>query len=707
MKSCRACGTTDLPDYARFCGHCGQPLSATTTIDKVMNTGRFLPAYVQSPDIFTAYSSIPLCVRKLLGHLPMPIQRFIVVALTRAQDTEPEIPRTRHQKVAGPEPITWGWLPMLALTSSLGVFAVAYAYNAARNNATGANIFFYFGLLLIFVPSLVRLLSPSASRFERISLLCVTGICFYLVKVMLSPLSFSEFDEFLHWRTADDIARSGHLFSVNALLPISPFYSGLEIVTNALSRLSGLSTFKAGTIVIGVARLVMILSLFILNEQVTKSPRLAGIATILYMSNPHFLFFDSLFAYESLALPLATLMLFAVAQHETLNSERHWMMLIAWIVLGAVIMTHHMTNFIFDGFLLLWAVLYAFLHPVSLRQSSLIKTTLLGVFLTAVRVVLLKNVLVQYITSFGNDTLSELEQLLAGSDSTHHLFIDYAHQPTSQWEHMIALSSVGFISLCLPFALLCLWQRYRYNALVCMFGVISLSYPAIQALHLTNSGAEASDRASAFIFIPITCALAIFIVQFWPVRRLSWKHTLLISCTTAVVFLGGIILGAGPSSSILPGPYLVAADARSIEPEGIQTAIWARLYLGPNNRIATDRTNQLLMSTYGDQRLVTPSEDNIDVTDVFFSPSLDAYELSLLQRAQVHYLVVDQRLSQALPSVGYYFEQGEPGSFDRTTPINLKVLTKFDTIPQINRLLDSGDIVIYDTGGLIDAPKKP
>jgi hypothetical protein len=123
--------------------------------------------------------------------------------------------------------------------------------------------------------------------------------------------------------------------------------------------------------------------------------------------------------------------------------------------------------------------------------------------------------------------------------------------------------------------------------------------------------------------------------------------------------------------------------------------------------MATDRVNQLLMSTYGDQYLVTPIGDNMDVTDVFFSPTLGPYEISLLKQAQVRYLVIDLRLSSALPEAGYYFEQGEPESYQRTAPIDREYLTKFDTISRINRVFDSGDIVIYDIGGLINAPEKP
>src|SRR5205823_4106453 len=162
-----------------------------------------------------------------------------------------------------------GLLPVLTLTSTVGLFLVSFAYYISQYGTPVLEFFFLFGLLLIFVPNVVRLMSPAPSRLERIGLLCVAGICFYLVQLMISPLHFSGFDEFLHWRTADDIARIGHLFSENSMLPVSPYYPGLETVTNALSTTSGLSTFHAAIIVISAARLLMILSLFMLYEQVT------------------------------------------------------------------------------------------------------------------------------------------------------------------------------------------------------------------------------------------------------------------------------------------------------------------------------------------------------------------------------------------------------------------------------------------------------
>jgi len=701
---CSSCGT-ELPGGAHFCRQCGYPLDATVRIGRRTSKAPSSPG-VAPLDGSAADSQTSIRSRNALSKLPVPVQRVIAAVLVRARDAQPEVSSGNADEATESQSISWGWLPILALTSALGMLSAAHGYTIARYGATAGDFFFWLGILIIFTPAVVRLLSPGVSRFERITLLCIVGTCFYLVDVMASPSAFSGYDAVVHWRTADDITRSAHLFSENSLLPTSPFYPGLEIVTNALSALSGLSTFIAGSIVLGVARLVMILALFILYELITKSARMAGIATMLYMSNPHFLFFDAQFSYESLALPLAALVLFAMARQEISSTGRRWVILTAWVPLIAVVVTHHLTSYVLDGFLLLWTVIYIFQHPARLRQSKLAPTALLGISLSLAWIAVRGNPVVEYLSSYFGSAVDELGGIVVGTNSARHFFAVYAGQPAPLWERIAAFSSVALIVLGLPFGLLCLWQRYRSNALACALGIASLIYPISLAFRFTTFGSEIPDRAAAFLFIPLGCVLTIFIAQFWPTQRLNRKRISLITCVISVVFVGGVVLGSGPPWELLPGPYLVAADARSIEPEGIQTAIWASSYLGPNNRIATDRTNRLLMTTYGDQHAVTALEDHIDVTPVFFSSSFGPNEAAILRSARVRYLVVDLRLSTALPSVGIYFEVGEPGSYQHTTPISSQALTKFKTIPQINRVFDGGDIVIYDVGGLFNAPEK-
>ncbi len=662
------------------------------------------PMDKQLPDTSSTRSHVSSHLHTTLDKLPMPLIQGISALIRRASDPEPEAPLKQAITIP-PLTIVWGWLPVLTLTSSLGLLSVSFGYTSLRYGATALEFFFWLGILLIFVPPAVRLVLPVASRFERISLLCVAGTCLYLIYIIYSPLSFSPHDAFIHWRTADNIASSQHLFTENTLLPASPFYPGLEIVTNAFSTISGLTTFQAGIIVIGVARLVMILSLFLFYEQITQSARIAGIATILYMTNPHFLFFDADFSYESLALPIATFMLFALARHETLNNHRRGIVFIAWIALSAVIVTHHVTDYFFDGFLILWTLMYLFQRSAPRFRSDLSMIALFGVCASLAWISLKGNPVVDYLSSYFGRALVELRQILSGTSSARQLFADYSgSQPTPLWERLLTISSGLLILSCLPIGLLCLWLRYRRNALAWMLGVASLLYPISQVFRFTNFGSEVTDRAAAFLFIPIACILAIFIAQFWPIRWLSRKQISLIACLITILFLGGVI---SPPWQLLPGPYLVVADPRSIEPQGIQAALWAHSYLGPNNRVATDRINGLLMDTYGDQRIQSSIAGDIDVTPVFLSSQLTSDEVLLLKQAKVRFLVVDLRLTTALPTIGFYFEPGEPGSFRRTTPLSLEALTKFTTIAQINRIFDSGDIIIYDVGELINASQKP
>ncbi len=158
----------------------------------------------------------------------------------------------------------------------------------------------------------------------------------------------------------------------------------------------------------------------------------------------------------------------------------------------------------------------------------------------------------------------------------------------------------------------------------------------------------------------------------------------------SVVFLGGVALEAGPIWSNLPGPYMVVADVRSIEPEGIQVSSWAYSHLGENNRVSTDRINRLLMSTYGHQRIVTGSEDKIDVSPVFYASTLDAKEIALLREAKVHYLVVDLRLSTSLPLTASTLNRGNLGHTNLLNQLAELLLQNLVRYPRSSKYLKAG-----------------
>ncbi|HEU4783248.1 MAG TPA: hypothetical protein VFS83_07910, partial [Ktedonobacterales bacterium] len=306
-----------------------------------------------------------------------------------------------------------------------------------------------------------------------------------------------------------------------------------------------------------------------------------------------------------------------------------------------------------------------------------------------------------YLTPVVAGAIHQLQLILAGEAATRQLFHDYGGDVTPLWQRVMASGSVGLILVGIVPGIFWIW-RNRVNAAVLALAVWALLYVPSQALRLSQAGIEVADRATEFVFLGLATVLAIGMTQVKPDilnRRVAiWALSIL----TTVLFIGGIVAGSGPDWERFPGPFLVSADARSLTQEGISAGQWADVHLGPGHRVATDRVNSLLMATYGRQRVITSLDDNIDPSPLFTSLTFDDTDLSILRDTQIQYLVADMRLSTGLPRRGFYFSEIEPNAFNYTAPMSKAALTKFDDLPNVNRVFDSGDIVIYDTGALLN-----
>ena len=195
---------------------------------------------------------------------------------------------------------------VVALIAATGVLVVAVAYLAGRLGHAGApwaNRLYWSGQLLILTPVAARLLSRRALvASETVTLVVVLTVAEYLVKVCYSPAAFTYADELMHWRTTTNLRmQTGKLFTPNNLLPISPYYPGLEEVTSALASITGLGLLTSGLIVAGLAHLLFVCVLFVLFRYVSGSHRVAGVALLLYSSESLFQSFDSMFVYETIA----------------------------------------------------------------------------------------------------------------------------------------------------------------------------------------------------------------------------------------------------------------------------------------------------------------------------------------------------------------------------------------------------------------------
>jgi hypothetical protein len=619
--------------------------------------------------------------------------------------------------------INLGILPGLCFSNSLILIVLALANTVSRNNNPIAPALLWFSLLAIFVPTALRLVSIHVPRLERIGLVVLLGCSLYMVKIMHSPLDFTFHDEFLHWQTVKNIVVSGQLFTQNPILPVSPLYPGLENITAALASLSGLSVVDSGMIVLGVARIGFMLALFLFYERIGGSARLGGIAALLYTANSNFIFFDSQFSYESLSLPIATAILYAVASRDDGYESNFWQKLLLPLPLICLVaITHHITGYVLAAFLTLWTVLSFF------RRSKRWSWISLGaVAAMTMGLVLSWNSLIGETTSgyllpvFINGITEALEVVFGGGGRQ--LFQNAAGGGSPIWERFVGIASViGIVSL-LPVGVLQIflspfrqrplsnqiavlsattlhgWRHYRNSAAALLLAFIVMAHPPMQVFRLTSSGWEIANRSSEFLFWAIAFVLGVAVVYISSFKIPKYVWMVAFAVWASILFVGGATSGWPPWAR-QPGPYLVSADSRSVEPESIQAAKWADVHLPDGSRMSADRINNLLMTVYGNQHGITHLADDIYLASVFFNPTLGPTERQLMTTAQVDYMLVDMRLTEQLPMVGVYFEGGEPRPSEKRTPLSVEALAKFDNVDNMSRLFDSGHIRIYDAGAI-------
>ena len=216
-------------------------------------------------------------------------------------------PANARVETAVPAPFLSPLGAIALMISALGTIPIALAAKQAREGQTDVRALWWFGVALVVVPPVLRLCSRSPSRGERVLLVAALALFLFGTRLAFDPIRVPYHDELLHDFTARNIMRNHRLFDANSMLPASPVFPGLEIVTTAIANVTGLSVPISGLLVVGLARLVTMLALFLLVEQAAGSSYAAGLACALYAANPQFTLWNSYFAYESLAIPLLIL----------------------------------------------------------------------------------------------------------------------------------------------------------------------------------------------------------------------------------------------------------------------------------------------------------------------------------------------------------------------------------------------------------------
>ncbi|MGO7668596.1 hypothetical protein ACC817_01020 [Rhizobium ruizarguesonis] len=615
------------------------------------------------------------------------------------------------------DPSSLGMSQVFAFLCSCALVVAALAANASRLGEGWAVPTFYCAIAAIFLPAAARIIHPRASRLERLALIVIVTSALFVVRVIRAPVAFIDHDEFLHWATVNDILETGRLFLPNPLLPVSPLYPGLELITSALVNLSGLSVFAAGLIVLAAARMMLMLALFLLFEKITDSARIASIACLIYMGSSTFLLFDVHYSYESLAIPmLAAVLLASESQRMEPGDAAGWPTVVATVVLIlALAATHHLTSYFCTALLCATAVMEC------LRQGASAMQKRRAILLASVAVIapvawskIVGNPTGSYILPVLEGGIHEVAQLVSSSTSTRKLFVSDTGALAPAWQRYLTMAGVALICLGLLTGFLrslvfngqhrnasILWPPTRWrlwrSSLLQILVLVTLAYPVSIIFRLTRSGWEIGNRIGSLSFLGVAIVVAVAVAAFWHGTSRGWLRATALAAAATTVLIAGVISSEGPRI-LVPAGYEVSADSSSIEPMGISAARWTRQWLG-GQHFAADRINRLLLSTYGRQKVSTTLESGQDTSMAITAADLGPMERKLLIDSGVGFVMVDLRLTTGLPGVGVYFDGGAQDR-NHTVPLQSSSLLKFNSEPDIDRTFDNGFMVIFDIGRL-------
>ncbi|MGO6700027.1 hypothetical protein ACCS33_11300, partial [Rhizobium ruizarguesonis] len=431
------------------------------------------------------------------------------------------------------DPSSLGMSPVFAFLCSCALVVAALAANASRLGEGWAVPTFYCAIAAIFLPAAARIIHPRASRLERLALIVIVTSALFVVRVIRAPVAFIDHDEFLHWATVNDILEAGRLFLPNPLLPVSPLYPGLELITSALVNLSGLSVFAAGLIVLATARMMLMLALFLLFEKITDSARIASIACLIYMGSSTFLLFDVHYSYESLAIPmLAAVLLASESRRMEPSDAAGWPTVVATVVLIlALAATHHLTSYFCTALLCGTAVVEC------LRQGASAMQKRRAILLASIAVIapvawskIVGNPTGSYILPVLEGGIHEVAQLVSSSTSTRKLFVSDTGALAPAWQRYLTMAGVALICLGLLTGFLrslvfngqhrnasILWPPTRWrlwrSSLLQILVLVTLAYPVSIIFRLTRSGWEIGNRIGSLSFLGVAIVVAVAVAM--------------------------------------------------------------------------------------------------------------------------------------------------------------------------------------------------
>ncbi len=323
--------------------------------------------------------------------------------------------------------------------------------------------------------------------------------------------------------------------------------------------------------------------------------------------------------------------------------------------------------------------------------------TALGLVTVIAWLLFVGHLLARYLGPVFSSAATELKEALGSGQGNRALFTSSSGGVSPKWEiALILLSTLGWILILLPSLYNVVFRRsIRGGVLRYIPVIIAAAYPLTVASNISPDAKTVGERLTTFIFFGVAVVVGAWMGQriLRDRRRIARVATIGIA---TVIFLGSFLYGIGPPVSILPGPYRVGGDSLSYGSPSLAVAEWANTHLPAGSHVAADRDNSVLLNAIGGVDAVTHESGLVNPELLYFNKNLSLFDIYLIRKADIRYIVVDDRLAQGLPLYGVYIAAGEP-----TTRLTSAQLDKFTRYSFVKRIYDNGTIQVYDVSGLL------
>jgi hypothetical protein len=479
----------------------------------------------------------------------------------------------------------------------------------------------------------------------------------------------------------------------------------------------------------------------------------AGLTTLLFMTNSNFLYWSAQFAYESLAFPLVIGVLYLIARRERAGRRTTYMAysVLALLAVSAVVVTHHLSSYFMVAFLFgWWALVRSEAHlflgkalnvvnqwrkgvpeseqsvgPLGSREKLVAATettdgatpaaheqgpeglALLSFILALAWLTYVAITTYSYLSMVLSKAGLSLIDVLTGSEGFRQLFAGTDGYVVPLGERVVTLVGVVLTLIGLPFGLHHFWQKLRHNAVAWILAVGAISYFAMLPLRLTQAGWQTGNRASVYFYLGLAFILALAADKLWSERQRfavsTRRSALAFALLFILIFAGGLVAGWNPQLRFSQ-PLVVEANGVLIEAQGISAAKWMRETVGAHQQIVTDEVNGRLMLTHGEQ--VGYVGRFPYVQDILRTPTFSPTQLGAMMEWDLDYAVVDRRELVWDTMFGYFFDRVDRAGNPVTKWAEPAVYEKFDRQPLVSRVMDAGTLVVYDVVDLVAATRQ-